>query len=85
MQASHLHDDPLGRALDTLYDFGVTALYDLMAAPAATRLGLTRMFRHRDTTRLHVDGRYHSAQPPDAQVVHIPQGYRRDHRPALTK
>jgi hypothetical protein len=85
MQASHLHDDPLGRALDTLYDFGVTALYDLMAAPAATRLGLTRMFRHRDTTRLHVDGRYHSAQPPDAQVVHIPQGYRRDHRPALNQ
>src|SRR5262249_36092950 len=25
IQASHLHDDPLGRARDTLYDCGVTA------------------------------------------------------------
>ena len=29
LEASHLNDDPLGRALDTLYDFGVTALYCL--------------------------------------------------------
>jgi len=37
MQARHLHDDTRGRALDTLYDFGVTALYGLIAATAATR------------------------------------------------
>src|SRR5215510_8973423 len=49
-QASHLHDDTLGRALDTLYDFGVTALYRLIATTAATRLGLTRPFRHLDPT-----------------------------------
>jgi hypothetical protein len=36
----HLHDDTLGRALDRLYDDGVTALYRLMAATAAQRLGL---------------------------------------------
>src|SRR5215217_7335686 len=41
IQASHLNDDTLGRALDTLYDFGVTALYSLIAATAAQRLGLT--------------------------------------------
>ena len=35
IQASHLNDDTLGRALDTLYDFGVTALYSLIAATAA--------------------------------------------------
>src|SRR5215471_1849316 len=57
IQASHLHDDALGRTLDTLYDVGVTALYSLMAATAATRLGLIPTFRHLDTTRLHVDGR----------------------------
>ena len=74
IQASHLNDDTLGRALDTLYDFGVTALYCLIAATAATRLGLTRTFSHLDTTSLHVDGRYNSAQPPDEQVVHITQG-----------
>ena len=55
--ASHLNDDTLGRALDTLYDFGVTELYGLIAATAATRLGLTRTFSHLDTTSFHVDGR----------------------------
>ena len=38
MQASHLHDDTLGRALDTLYAVEVTALY-LLAAPAARGWG----------------------------------------------
>jgi hypothetical protein len=68
MQASHLNDDTLGCALDTLYDFGVTALYGLMAATAATRLGLTRTCSPLDTTSCHVDGRYNSAQAPDEQV-----------------
>jgi transposase len=34
---AQLHDDALGRALDTLYDYGVTALYRLIAATAAER------------------------------------------------
>jgi transposase len=85
IQASHLNDDTLGRALDTLYDFGVTELYCLIAATAAQRLGLTPTFSHLDTTSFHVDGRYNSAQPPDEQVVHITQGYSRDHRPDLNQ
>jgi transposase len=36
---AQLHDDALGRALDTLYDYRVTALYSLIAATAAKRLG----------------------------------------------
>ena len=37
IKASHLNDDTLGRALDTLYDAGVTEVYSLIAATAATR------------------------------------------------
>ena len=85
MQASHLNDDTLGRALDTLYDSGVTALYSLIAATAATRLGLTPTFTHLDTTSFHVDGRYNSHEAPDEQVVHITPGYSRDHRPDLNQ
>ena len=45
MQASHLNDDTLGRALDTLYDAGGTALLDsLIAATVVTRVGLTPTF-----------------------------------------
>jgi transposase len=85
IQASHLNDDTLGRALDTLDGFGVTALYSLIAATAATRLGLTPTFSHLDTTSFHVDGRYNSDQAPDAEVVPITHGYSRDHRPDLNQ
>ena len=43
-----LNDDALGRALDTLYAFGVTEIYSLIAATAAQRLGLTPRFAHLD-------------------------------------
>jgi transposase len=81
----HLNDDALGRALDTLYDYGVTALYSLIAATAAERLGLAASFAHLDSTSFHVDGRYNSDTIPDEQVVHITRGYSRDHRPDLNQ
>jgi transposase len=82
---AHLNDDTLGRALDTLYDYGVTALYSLIAATAAQRLGLSPTFAHLDSTSFHVDGRYKSDEEPDEQVIHITQGYSRDHRPDLNQ
>jgi transposase len=39
IDATHLHDDTLGRALDTLYAHGGTELSALMATTAAQRLG----------------------------------------------
>jgi transposase len=81
----HLNDDALGRALDTLYAYGVTELYSLIAATAAKRLGLTPTFAHLDSTSFHVDGRYNSDEVPDEQVIHITRGYSRDHRPDLNQ
>jgi transposase len=52
-----LNDDALGRALETLYAYGVTELYSLMAATAAKRWGLAVTLAHLDSTRVHVDGR----------------------------
>ena len=46
IQASHLNDDTLERALDTLYDYGATELYPLIAATAAARLGFMPRFAH---------------------------------------
>ena len=37
IDAEHLNDDALGRALETLYAYGVTELYSLIAATAAER------------------------------------------------
>lgn len=85
IEAPHLNDDTLGRALDTLYAYGVTELYSLIAATAATRLGLAPAFAHLDSTSFHVDGRYNSDEEPDAHVIHITHGYSRDHRPDLNQ
>jgi transposase len=63
----------------------VTALYSLIAATAAKRLGLSPTDRHLDRTSLHVDGRYHSDEPPSEQVVHLTKGSSRDHRPDLNQ
>jgi transposase len=79
------NDDVLGSALDALYDYGVTAFYHLIARHAAGRLGLTPTFAHRDSTSFPVDGRYNSAEEPEAHVMHITQGCSRDHRPDLNQ
>ena len=81
--AQHLHDDTLGRTLDMLYDSGVTALYSLIAATAAQRLGRAPTFAHLESTSFHVDGRYNSAAEPAAEVIPSTRGYSRDHRPDL--
>jgi transposase len=85
IEAAHLNDEVLGRALDTLYDVGVTPLYSLLATEACRRLGLASSYVHLDMTRFHVDGRYHSAVAPEEGVIHITPGYSRDHRPDLNQ
>jgi transposase len=85
IDAAHLNDDALGRALDTLYTAGVTELYRLIAATAAERLGLAPRLLHLDSISFHVDGRYNSAEAPDEHIIHITRGYSRDHRPDLNQ
>jgi transposase len=85
IDAEHLNDDALGRALETLYAYGVTELYSLIAATAAERLGLAPRLTHLDSTSFHVDGRYNSKEDPDEHVIHITRGYSRDHRPDLNQ
>lgn len=79
------NDDALGRALDTLYAYDVTALYRLIATTAAERRGLAPRMAHLDRTSCHVDGHYNSGEAPAEQVVHITRGDSRDHRPDLNQ
>jgi transposase len=85
IEAKHLHDDALGRALETLYADDVPALYSLLAATAAARLGLASRVAPLDRPSFHVDGRDNSDHAPAAQVVHITRGERRDHRRDLNQ
>ncbi|MDD1630481.1 MAG: IS1634 family transposase, partial [Methylococcaceae bacterium] len=86
IEAGHLNDDALGRALDAIYAFGPEALYGQLAAQAVKRLGLSCKVGHIDTSSFHVDGVYNSGQEDMPEgVTLITQGYSRDHRPDLNQ
>jgi transposase len=89
VRPEHLNDDVLGRALDDLYDYGVTELFRDLAAHAAEKLGLTSRFAHLDATSFSFEGEYDSDrgsnEPAEDGVIRIQQGYSRDNRPDLNQ
>ena len=78
----HINDDVLGRALDALYDYGVTDLFYSTAIKAVKALNLSPTMAHLDSTSFHADGDYADSSE-DSKSVHITWGYSRDHRPDL--
>lgn len=86
IEAEHLNDDALGRALDAVYAYGPEELYSQLAAQSVKRLGLDCKVGHLDATSFHVDGVYNSREETVPEgVIHITQGYSRDHRPDLNQ
>ena len=85
IEAEHINDDVLGRALDAIYEYGPDKLYPQLAAQAVKHLGLLCRFAHMDSTGFHVDGRYNSDVEAGEGVIHITKGYSRDHRPDLNQ
>ena len=79
----HINDDVLGRFLDSLYEKGVSSLYQELAYKVVKHLKLPCRSLNLDATSFHVDGEYH--QDIDAQTIHLTQGYSRDHRPDLNQ
>ena len=82
IRAEMLNDDSLGRALDALWESGLTEVFAQVAAHALTHFGLWSRFVHVDTSSFHVHGAYEasSAKPGEIRITH---GYSRDHRPDL--
>jgi transposase len=85
IEAEHLNDDMLGRALDAIYGYGPDILYPQVAAQAVKHLGLLCRFENDDSTGIHTDGQYNSGEEPENGVIHITKGYSRDHRPDLNQ
>lgn len=85
IEPEHLHDDTLGGALDSLYEYGVTELFRDVSAHAIERLGLTSRFAHLDATSFSFHGEYESEGELEDGVIRIQQGYSRDRRPDLNQ
>ncbi len=86
VEAEQLNDDVLGRALDEIYEYGITALFHQISRSAATELRLKSNQFHVDSTSFHVDGKYNSEMGSGtAGVIHVTKGYSRDKRPDLNQ
>lgn len=85
LTADMINQFSLGRSLDAYFEYGVTELFQAISAEALSRLNLVPNQVHLDSTSFHVDGRYNSDDDAPEGVVHITQGYSRDHRPDLNQ
>jgi len=89
VRPENLNEGVLGRALDDLFEYGVTELFRDLAAHAAGKLGLTSQFAHLDATSFSFEGEYDSDrgsnEPAEDSVIRVQQGYSRDHRPDLNQ
>ncbi len=77
--SAEINDDRLGRALDQCYHFGCDRLFAILASQAAIQYGVSKKFRHMDSTSMAVEGEYASDDPNPL----ITFGYSKDHRADL--
>jgi transposase len=79
----HINDDALGRCLDTLYEYGVSKLYQQLGEAVVTKLGLATEALHLASTSFHYDGQ--ATDDGELGHIRIAKGYSRDHRPELNQ
>lgn len=78
--ASQLNESTLGRTLDAIYNYGIESLYLQCALSARQALKLSSKLGHLDSSSISVHGQYNSQEEVEAGVIHITQGYSKDHR-----
>jgi len=87
VEASDFNDDTLGRALDELFQAGITELFAQIAQDAVRTYKLDVAFAHTDTSSFALTGEYDSEVAQEAErvrgAVKITHGYSKDHRPDL--
>ena len=80
--AADFTDDCLGRALDKLYENGVSELFAIVASKALSTFDIDRRFVHLDSSTFSFEGDY-DTETDDENAIHITHGYSRDQRPDL--
>ncbi len=86
IKASDLNSDSLGKALDQLYEVGITELFAAICVHALRVFGIAVRFAHLDTTAFSLQGTYEPETRGDEdepQPMQITYGYSKDHRPDL--
>lgn len=83
IKAEHINDDALGRCLDSLFEHGVSDIYQQLSEAVIDHLELPCEAINIDTTSFHVDGDYKTDD--DCKGIRLTKGYSRDHRPELNQ
>lgn len=85
--AADFNDDTLGRALDELFQAGVTELFARVATSAVEVFKIEHEYVHLDTSSMSLQGQYESEVAKEAVeqrgAVQITHGYSKDKRPDL--
>jgi len=82
LKAEDFNDDSLGRALDILYEVGLTEVFARVASHALSIFEIGHRFYHLDSTTFSLHGEYASSCE-DSQAIVISRGYSKDRRPDL--
>jgi transposase len=82
IKAENLNDDRLGKALDKLYEGGLSDIFIAISLQAVDKFGVKQEIAHLDSSSFQVDGQYETEEE-EAGVVKVTYGYSRDHRPDL--
>jgi transposase len=86
IEAEDLNSDSLGKALDHLYQAGISEIFAAVCAHALRVFGIVVRFAHLDTTAFSLQGNYKVEEGTDtseAEAISINYGYTKDHRPDL--
>lgn len=75
-----LNDDSLGRALDILFEKGLSNIFALISNIACDTFNISTSSVHMDTTSLSLSGEY---SEEEENAVHITYGHSKDKRPDL--
>ncbi len=86
IEAEDLNSDSLGKALDQLYQAGISEIFAAVCAHALRVFGIQVRFAHLDTTAFSLQGSYEVKERSDEgepEPITINYGYSKDHRPDL--
>jgi transposase len=82
IEADHLNDDTLGKALDEIAEYGASRLFGEVALKIALEHKLIDKFARIDTTSFSLQGAYDS-ESLEEQVIQVTHGYSKDNKPDL--
>lgn len=87
IEPDDLNDDCLGRALDALFEHGITELFAHISSHALRMFGIEVSYAHLDSTSISLQGEYLVEESDEddgvMQPIEVTYGYSKDHRPDL--